>query len=102
MHSLMKHDVRKAKILWTYSSFLGMDVEWNHEENQVLLSQKTNIEQKGWIQTTSKEVRNPMSNTINLRIAKPNPGNKLLLPITGTLRYLEIEPDLIFWWLQAV
>jgi hypothetical protein len=32
MHSLMKHDVRKAKILWTYSSFLGMDVEWNHEE----------------------------------------------------------------------
>lgn len=97
MHSLMKHDVRKAKILWTYSSFLGMDVEWNHEENQVLLSQKTNIEQKGWIQTTSKEVRNPMSNTINLRIAKPNPENKLLLPITGTLRYLtdRTRPDIL-------
>jgi hypothetical protein len=77
---------------------------WNGimRKNQVLLSQKTNIEQKGWIQTTSKEVRNPMSNTINLRIAKPNPENKLLLPITGTLRYLQIEPDLIFWWLQAV
>jgi len=34
VHTLMKH-VTKAKVLWQYSRFLGMDIEWVPEENQV-------------------------------------------------------------------
>ena len=69
VHTLMQH-VTKAKVLWQYSRFLGMDVEWIPEDNQVLLSQKTYIEQKGWVQSTSKDIRTPMLNTVNLRTAK--------------------------------
>jgi hypothetical protein len=51
----------------------------------VLLSQKTYIEQKGWVQSISKGMPTPMLNTVNLRTAKLNPESESMLPITGTL-----------------
>ena len=63
----------------------------------MLLSQKTYIEQKGWVQSTSKDIRTPMLNTVNLRTSKSNPENESMLPITGTLRYLadRTRPDVL-------
>lgn len=63
----------------------------------MLLSQKTYIEQKGWVQSTSKGMRTPMLNTVNLRTAKLNPESESMLPITGTLRYLadRTRPDVL-------
>ena len=52
----------------------------------MLLSQKTYIKKKGWVQSTSKGMRTPMLiNTVTLRTAKSNPENESMLPITGTL-----------------
>ena len=64
----------------------------------MLLSQKTYIEQKGWVQSISKKgMRTPMLNTVNLRTAKLNPESESMLPITGTLRYLadRTRPDVL-------
>ena len=51
----------------------------------------------GWVQSTSKGMRTPMLNTVNLRTAKSNPENESMLPITGTLRYLadRTRPDVL-------
>jgi len=49
----------------------------------VLMSQKTYIEQKGWVQSISKGMQTPMLNTVTLRTAKSNPENESMLPITG-------------------
>jgi hypothetical protein len=93
---LLQH-VRKVKLLWTYSRYIGMDVDWYPEDQQVLLNQRTYIEQRDWVSTTTREVKTPMSVTVNLRTAKPNPENESLLPITGTLRYLadRTRPDIL-------
>ena len=74
-----------------------MDVGWYPEEHQVLLSQRTYINQRDWVQSTNREVKTPMSNTVNLRTAQPNSDNESLLPITGTLRYLadRTRPDVL-------
>ena len=96
LQTLLQH-VRKVKILWTYSRYIGMDVDWYPEEQQVILNQRTYIEQRDWVSTTTREIKTPMSTTVNLRTAKPNPENESLLPITGTLRYLadRTRPDIL-------
>ena len=93
---LLQH-VRKVKLLWTYSRYIGMDVDWYPEDQRVLLNQRTYIEQRDWVSTTTRDIKTPMSVTVNLRTAKPNPENESLLPITGTLRYLadRTRPDIL-------
>ena len=68
------------------------------EDQQILLNQRTYIQQRDWVSTTTRDIKTPMPVTVNnLRTAKPNPENESLLPITGTLRYLadRTRPDIL-------
>ena len=90
MQSLLHH-VWKGKTLWDFDRYLGLDIIWEHENHQVILSQQTYLKQRDWVQTSNRSVDTPMSTTVNLRTAIPNPNNLSLLPITGTLRYQPIN-----------
>ena len=94
---VLLQNVRKAKILWSFPRYLGLDVDWFPEEQRVLLSQRTYIKQKEWIPTTTREIKTPMTTSVNLRTAIPNENNESLLPVTGTLRYLadRTRPDVL-------
>ena len=53
---------------------------------EMILSQKTYIDNMEMFAISSKCPKIPMSNTTNLRVAEGNPELPSLLPVTGKLR----------------
>jgi hypothetical protein len=94
-HAEFQKHVRKVEMSDTFARFLGMDMLFNNESNEVYVSMSNYIEDR--FKEYDKTVRTPLSNTTNLRVAKPNPDNPSLLPVTGALRFPadRCRPDIL-------
>jgi hypothetical protein len=87
--------VKKATLSKEFKRFLGMDVEFDHTNNRVKLSHSIYILER---YAEFKKVKStPMSSTVNLRDAEPNPDGGSLLPDTGAFRFIadRARPDIL-------
>jgi hypothetical protein len=93
----IQEEIKKATLYCPLGRYLGIDCR--QEGNHIFLSQQYYVETEMNLPllVSNREVKIPMSNTVNLRVAVPNPENENLLGVTGKLRYLadRTRPDIL-------
>lgn len=85
LHDQLNMHLKEVKRTQPVAKFLGCLHSYDREHGRIKLSQRNYIQE---LKTDAKSSDLPIAPNLKLRLEKPNPANKSLLPQTGKLRYI--------------